>query len=1023
MSDQTFNIPNSLIEALKAGEVIPFIGAGVSLSVKKNNAQNIKTHESLFPSWKQFLFNAAAKLDTERIAVNDEGKSKKAIVMRSLLDDDPVDYLDIAQRAFTSLGENYWYELLIENFDIDVDSADQESLELPKLIWQLSNNLVVTTNVDLVLQSVHETSGKVKTLDTQVAEFAELQKGWRPARPTVLHLHGHINDKVNVVFTKEQYEEFYDLNKNRAKLETLRSLFTQRTILFIGFSLDDLFILKELEKVNVIYEGRASNLFVLIHEEEKDNSNIPPYIQKITFSNFGKPLIEKIHEILRLAAKDTREVSSLTIESSENAIKNHFNVPFASKGKTYVGREGLTEKIWESLDKGGRAAIGQAVNIRGIGGLGKTQLAVEYAYEFRARYENGVFWLTADKDIDTQLIKIGKDLRWISSESDSGFNLTELVRNRFRKLSDCLIIFDNVDDRSAIEEYLPEKDAHPHLLITSREKQSGFHQIELDLLKRDEARNLLLSIAGREPQTPVGKKALEGILMELEDLPLAVELVGGYLGEKPLFTFEKYYLFLLGEPLDKLESAFPEDSFTKHDKSIIRTLRISEKLLQKPLMREVLDTLAWSGKSFMGFSLLHALVGINDEFALLNVLSDALNLRLIKKDENSERYSIHRLLARVRQIENPLTDQKEWHRNIVKHMEDWFRTKNEELKTFSDAENEIDHLKAWQKRTFDHLPSEAVWLTMLQANPLMVRGNYREAQEYVEEAFELYNRENLTDNLLLANLYNAISQPSIYLGNSGEAKIYIEKALNFYNTKIIDDKKLLAELLSNLGTVYGDLDDYEKALDLQEQALEIQMELFGGKNHPFIATALSKTGYAYGEMGNHQKALELKQQALEMWQELFGDKHSEIATSLNNLGLTYSHLGDHEKALEFKRKALEMREDLFRQKHPYIANSLSNLGSTYIQLGKYEEGFELKEQALEMRQELFGASHSYTIKTCRNLIELYKKLGYTEKANVLAAKFLGFVPTNHPYRKFFEENSSEFWKDKGTHRKRRRLDS
>jgi tetratricopeptide (TPR) repeat protein len=1019
MTDHTSNIPESFIEALEAKEVVPFIGAGVSLAVKENNERDIKQKKSLFPSWKEFLLNAADKLDAEKISLNNEGKSRKAIIIRNLLDDPPIDYLDIAQRAFDSLGEKHWYDLLTENFEIGVEAAEEKSLELPKLVWKLNNKLLVTTNIDLVLPSVHETPGRVKILDTQAAEFAELQKDWETARPTVLHLHGHIDNKANIVFTEDQYRDFYSLDKNRAKLETLRSLFTQRTILFIGFSLDDLFILKELERVKLIYEGRANYLFALIHEKEKDNPNIPTYVQKITFQDFGRPLIEKIQEILRLAGNDVEDISKPSPETPETALKNHFNVPFASKGEAFVGREGLREKIWESLDKGGRAAIGQAVNIRGIGGLGKTQLAVEYAYAFRERYENGVFWLTADKDLDTQLVKIGKDLYWIGNESNTDFDQAELVRNRFRKLSKCLIIFDNVDDLSAVENYIPEKEGHPHILITSREKQSGFHQIELDLLARDEARNLLLNVAGRKPESKIEKIALEEILTELEDLPLAVELVGGYLSEHPIITFENYRRFLLREPLDKLEAEFPEDNFTKHDKSIIRSLRISEKLLEKkPLMIEILDILAWSGKSFMGMSLLSELVGINDEFTLLNALSDAVNLRLIKKDENSERYSIHRLLARVRQFEKPLISRKDWHKQIAKRIENWFRIKNEESKTFSDAEIELDHLETWQRITVEYLPSEAVWLTVLKANPLMVRGSYGEAQRYVEEALDLYNKENLTDKLLLANLYNAISQPCSYLGNCNEAKSHIEKALDFYDKEIIDDKKLKSELLSNLGTTYGDLNDYQKALELQQQALKIRQELFGEK-HPYIANSLSKVGYAFGEMGNHKQALELKQQALEMWQELFGERHSEIATSLNNLGLTYSQLGEHEKALELKQKALEMRKELFGEKHPYIANSLSNLGSTYIELGNRAEGLIKKEEALEMRRELFGGSHSYTIKTCRNLIKLHIKFGGADKAEILAAKYYDYIPAGHRDKEFFEEYATKYWKKKDSRKKHR----
>jgi hypothetical protein len=100
---------------------------------------------------------------------------------------------------------------------------------------------------------------------------------------------------------------------------------------------------------------------------------------------------------------------------------------------------------------------------------------------------------------------------WIS-QFDTGFDQAELVRNRFRKLSDCLIIFDNVDERKAIENYLPESGARPHVLITSREKQEFFDEINLDVLHRDESRKLLLEVSGRSLEDDANENVSERLL-------------------------------------------------------------------------------------------------------------------------------------------------------------------------------------------------------------------------------------------------------------------------------------------------------------------------------------------------------------------------------------------------------------------------------------------------------------------------------------------------------------------------------
>ena len=250
-------------------------------------------------------------------------------------------------------------------------------------------------------------------------------------------------------------------------------------------------------------------------------------------------------------------------------------------------------------------------------------------------------------------------------------------------------LFDNVETYDGIKDYLPKADRQTHILITTRKKIDEFKPVNLELLERDESRELLLKIAGRETPVESEKEYLEKILETLGDIPLAVELVGGYLAEHELVTFEKYHQFLDEVPLDKLEKEFPKGSFTDHDRSIIKTLRISEKTVkEKPLMVEILKVLAWSGSSAMGRSLLQTLVEPENDFEFENALNDAHKLRLLKKDEDTDRYAIHRLFAKVIQYENPLEKQKEWHKRIVDNLEDWFSERENKFEYLAEFESE-----------------------------------------------------------------------------------------------------------------------------------------------------------------------------------------------------------------------------------------------------------------------------------------------------------------------------------------------
>lgn len=944
--------PKALQDSLRAGNVIPFVGAGVSMSVLNN-----ETRHRLFPGWRELLERAAHRL-------KEENRTPYADIVRGLLALDKPDYLDAARRAREGLGESIWYRFLKEQLDCPRGRANPESLRLAEAIWKLNSKLIITTNYDDVLRWASPSDPVLWDREAPVEMAAFLRNETK--RPTIWHLHGHIQNTSKIILTRDGYGLLYPEARDgesetyyEAALQTLRNLLASRTFLFIGFSLDDAYFGMQLEGIKNIYQGANGPHYVLMRKKELERG-VPfgDTVQAIAFEDFGEPLLELVNELAAIANSKEPGASALTKEPAAAASprvadynpRNYvFSVPFREKGDQVIGRKTSLEAVREQLTKGRRTAIGQTAAFQGLGGLGKTQLAVEYAFRFKETYPNGVIWLNADQDIDAQLTELAEKARWIAPASEHKYKL-EIARHRLRTYSDCLIIFDNVEDPQAIESYLPEPHADPHILVTSRRDQPDFNPVPLDPLNEALSLELLLQEAGRKPVGDEEETAAHEIAGALDGLPLALELAGAYLRHRPV-SWQQYRDLLRHSPKAALPGKLR--SFTKHETDLYSTLRINEEIFKEdPKLKEILDLLTWSGTAPMGVSLMCTLLRVNNPLELTNAFGLGVALRLLQKTPDVDSYSIHRLVGEVRREEIPLQEHQGWVNDICQRLGDWFEEHRENYSDLFRFEAEIDHLQAWQENATRYAPRHSSRLTWLQAYPSYHRGNYQEIKRLVEQALGLLEQEPETD------------------------------------------LKLKAHLLNDLGVCFNSLGDYRRHLEYAEKALEIRRELLG-ESHRDTATSFNNVGSIYGQLGDFKRSLEYLEKALKIRQELFGERHPNIANSFNNVGDAYGQLGDYKRSLEYLEKALEIHRELFGERHPYTAASFNNVGTAYGRLGDYKRNLEYLEKAIKLYRETLGDKHPHTILSTGNLVSLLFKLNRQPEAFELLEECLNQLPKDH----------------------------
>ncbi|HEV2800213.1 MAG TPA: FxSxx-COOH system tetratricopeptide repeat protein [Pyrinomonadaceae bacterium] len=1031
------SIPKALRDRLLAGNVIPFVGAGVSMSVR-----NAETGERLFPSWHELLEQAASRLE-------EEDRVPYALTVRGLLALDKPDYLDAARRAREGLGESIWYTFLKDQLDSPRERAKPESLRLAEAIWKLNSQLIITTNYDDVLRWASPSHPVLWDTEAPAEMAAFLRSGTK--RPTVWHLHGHIHNTSKIILTRDGYARLYpEANESeaeeyyRAALQTLRSLLASHTFLFIGFSLDDAYFGMQLEGIKNIYQGANGPHYVLMRRKELERGIPFGYeVRAIAFEDFGEPLLELVNELGAIANSKEPDVvrspperdTPLPRVADYNPRNYVFSVPFREKGDQVIGREDALQAVREQLTKGRRTSIGQTAAFQGLGGLGKTQLAVEYAYRFKDTYPNGVIWLNADQDIDAQLTELAERARWIAPESEHKYKL-DIARHRLRTYSDCLIIFDNLGDPQAIENYLPEPQASPHILVTSRVDQPDFNPVPLDPLDDALSFALLLQEADREPIGDEEERAAREIAEDLDGLPLALELAGAYLRHRRHVSWQQYRDLLR----HNLRTAFLPgklSTFTKHETDLYSTLKINEVIFEEePRLKEILDLLTWSGTSPMGVSLMCAVLDVNNPLELTNAFGLGTALRLLQKTPDVESYSIHRLVGEVRREEIPLQERQDWVDDICQRLGDWFEKRRKDFSDLSSFEAEIDHLQAWQENARQYAPRHSSRLIWLQAYPSYHHGHYQETKKWVEKALELFEQGKEHNLKLKAHLFNDLGFCYSSLGNYTLSLEYRGKALEIRRELLGEQHPDTATSLNNVGVDYGKLGDHKRALEYKEKALKIRRELLG-EQHRDTAASLNNAGVTYGKLGDHQRALEYKEKALkinrellgerhpdtaaslsnvgaaygdlkdyrlelkygekalDIYRELLGEQHPKTATILNNVGGAYGKLGDHRQELEYMKKALETYRALLGERHPDTATALNNVSGAYRQVGDYKRSLEYGDKAVKLHRDILGDKHPDTILSVGNLISLLANNGRRPEAFKLLEDFLGQLPRTH----------------------------
>ncbi|MEL6556322.1 MAG: tetratricopeptide repeat protein [Cyanobacteria bacterium J06621_11] len=659
---------------------------------------------------------------------------------------------------------------------------------------------------------------------------------------------------------------------------------------------------------------------------------------------------------------------------------NPFGVPYP-RNRYFAGREGVLLQLHEQLTQTSTVAITQVQAISGLGGIGKTQTAVEYAYRYhyeKTVYET-VFWVNADTEVSlsSDFASIAEQVAVAGAQLLKQDDKIRAVRRWLNSHYHWLLIFDNADHPEWLPVWMPPN-PRGKVLITSRANVFDSLGIEtpiaLDVFSETEALRLLFERTGI-PRTSESEAEAKALNQALDGLPLALEQSSAYIARQKI-GFGHYLRAYRHQGLTQLEKGKAQTG--RYPSTVLKTwqLNIAAVSQENPAATallelstflapdEIPECILTAGGARLGFGLgdyLWSTVGDDKSDAVSLALRELLALlsqySLVRWMGDPSTYSVHRLVQAV--VRDQITAEKS---------ADWLA---QITAAIADAHPGWDFSKWPQCQQL--LPH---WLRIVE---LGKASSYRSAA-----------------------LGGVGNQAGFFLTEQGrydEAEPLLQQAVEIRQTELGKHHPSTASSLNNLALLYVSQGRYDEAEPLLQQAVEIrQTEL--GNRHLDTASSLFNLALLYKAQGRYVEAEPLYKQALEIRQTELGEHHPSTASSLNNLALLYKAQGRYVEAEPLLQQALKILRTELGDRHPSTATSLNNLAGLYKARGCYVEAESLLQQALEIRQTELGECHPNTATGLFNLAVLYhqtqrsnKALSYIQKALAIYIPILGY---DHP---------------------------
>lgn len=677
-----------------------------------------------------------------------------------------------------------------------------------------------------------------------------------------------------------------------------------------------------------------------------------------------------------------------------------WTVPFA-RNPHFTGRDELLDLLTQHFppqeDTIRHAALTQPQALQGLGGIGKTQLAVEYAYRSRelGRYTH-TLWIAAasEEAVLSSFVALANLLPAFPArgETDQRTLVTTVINWLEQQTQPWLLIMDNADDLTMIRPYLPRR-GNGNILLTTRAHAVGSLAIavEVNAMSVIEGANLLLQRAHRLAHASDEEiNEASNLVIALAQFPLALDQAGAYIEETGcgvrdyLEIYQQHRITLLARR-GRQATGYPESVTTTWSLSFQQVERVNP--VAADLLRlcaflapdHIPEELLTEGAPYWPPALQQA---ASDSFSFNEMLEPLLSFSLVKRLSDEHLLSIHRLVQVV-QLERIRPEERQhWAERVIRAFNAVFPAdpKND-IESWSQCQRYLEQAQGCDALIQEYqllLPEGAA---VLERTGIYLRERilYPLAEPLFQQALRIREQVLGAEHSATAQTLNNLALLYYKQGRYAEAEPLYLRALHIFEPEQLE----VSYPVYGLANLYYQQEKYREAEALFLRALQIREQQLGPE-HPEVAYPIKALALLYYKQGRYSESEPLYLRALHIFEQQPQLSPLDIANLLTSLGLLYYKQGRYAEAEPLYLRALRIREQMTANPdHPDIVYLLNDLALLYRTQGRYEQAEPLYQWALRISEQQVGPEHLLIAHPLNGLAYIYREQGKFEQAEPL----------------------------------------